>query len=113
MQESAIHLIELCPKAQKRITRRKLKRKCAAPSDPIDQGRCLYCDRTFPLNEITLDHLVAKSRGGLSVPENLWPSCKPCNGRKGSENWAYWLLNEQPLDLVNFVRVWRVLRKEP
>jgi 5-methylcytosine-specific restriction endonuclease McrA len=32
---------------------------------------------------LTLDHILPRSRGGRSVPENLCTACKLCNQRKG------------------------------
>ena len=45
-----------------------------------DGGRCQYCGTT---KELTLDHVVPKSKGGKSTWNNLVTACKPCNARKG------------------------------
>ena len=45
-------------------------------------GRCYYCGRTFKPSDLTMDHLVPIVRGGKSVPGNLVPACKECNGKK-------------------------------
>jgi len=37
----------------------------------------------LPARELTLDHVVPRSRGGGSTWENLVASCCPCNNRKG------------------------------
>jgi 5-methylcytosine-specific restriction endonuclease McrA len=34
--------------------------------------------------ELTLDHVVPRSRGGLSTWENLVACCRECNRRKGN-----------------------------
>ncbi|HZS03855.1 MAG TPA: HNH endonuclease [Blastocatellia bacterium] len=48
-----------------------------------DKHRCQYCGRRGTQFDLTLDHIIPRSRGGQSVPENLCASCKECNQRKG------------------------------
>ena len=60
---------------------------------------CCYCAVKFPANELTLDHIRPRSRGGSSFTNNLVPSCAPCNRRKGTENWLTFMrsvFGEQP-----------------
>ena len=47
-----------------------------------DQYTCLYCGESFEPSNLTLDHVLPKSRGGRSTWENLVTSCKRCNVRK-------------------------------
>ena len=62
------------PKAvQRKISRRALFAR--------DEWRCQYCGSD---GKLTLDHVVPRSRGGLSVWENVVASCAPCNLRKGN-----------------------------
>jgi 5-methylcytosine-specific restriction endonuclease McrA len=49
-----------------------------------DRYTCQYCMRTLPSGELTLDHVVPRSRAGESTWENLVACCHPCNNRKGS-----------------------------
>jgi 5-methylcytosine-specific restriction endonuclease McrA len=48
-----------------------------------DRYRCQYCGGKGTGAELTLDHIVPRSRGGRTHPENLCASCKRCNQRKG------------------------------
>jgi len=48
-----------------------------------DSSTCQYCRQKLPLRELTLDHVIPRSRGGASTWENLVASCKPCNNVKG------------------------------
>src|ERR1035438_6957524 len=43
-----------------------------------------YCHRTLPSAELTLDHVIPRSRAGESAWENLVACCHSCNNRKGS-----------------------------
>jgi 5-methylcytosine-specific restriction endonuclease McrA len=48
-----------------------------------DESRCQYCGKRFPTSELTLDHVVPRSRGGHSTWDNLVCCCVACNSRKG------------------------------
>jgi 5-methylcytosine-specific restriction endonuclease McrA len=49
-----------------------------------DRYTCQYCHRTMSSSELTLDHVVPRSRAGETTWENLVACCHPCNNRKGS-----------------------------
>ncbi len=49
-----------------------------------DRYTCQYCHRTLASSELTLDHVVPRSRSGESTWENLVACCHTCNNRKGS-----------------------------
>ncbi len=48
-----------------------------------DHNTCQFCGRMLPASQLTLDHVVPRSRGGRSCWENLVASCYDCNNRKG------------------------------
>ena len=48
-----------------------------------DRNTCQFCSRTLPASELTLDHVVPRSRGGRSSWENLVACCYKCNNSKG------------------------------
>jgi 5-methylcytosine-specific restriction endonuclease McrA len=48
-----------------------------------DRNTCQFCARLLPASELTLDHIVPRSRGGESAWDNLVACCHPCNNRKG------------------------------
>ena len=49
-------------------------------------SRCAYCSEPAD----TLDHVLPRLKGGLTVAQNLVPACRRCNGAKGSDNWREW-----------------------
>jgi 5-methylcytosine-specific restriction endonuclease McrA len=49
-----------------------------------DCFRCQYCGQKRGAQELTLDHITPRSRGGRAAPENLVTACVACNTRKGS-----------------------------
>ncbi len=50
-----------------------------------DRNTCQYCAVSLPSSELTLDHVVPRSRGGASSWENLVACCHTCNRRKGNQ----------------------------
>ncbi|MCE9545929.1 MAG: HNH endonuclease [Planctomycetia bacterium] len=48
-----------------------------------DENRCQYCGEHFPTSELSLDHVVPRSRGGEMSWENIVCCCVSCNVRKG------------------------------
>jgi 5-methylcytosine-specific restriction endonuclease McrA len=49
-----------------------------------DRYTCQYCHRVLASAELTLDHVIPRSRSGESAWENLVACCHGCNNRKGS-----------------------------
>ena len=50
-----------------------------------DRNSCQYCGEILASSDLTLDHVVPRSRGGLSTWENLVACCHSCNRRKGNQ----------------------------
>jgi 5-methylcytosine-specific restriction endonuclease McrA len=47
-----------------------------------DGNACMYCG-TETGRELTIDHVVPRSRGGRTEWDNVVAACAPCNRRKG------------------------------
>ena len=48
-----------------------------------DHNRCQYCRRRFSSAELSLDHVVPRSRGGRTTWDNIVSACLKCNVGKG------------------------------
>jgi hypothetical protein len=48
-----------------------------------DQHICAYCGNEFATGQLTIDHVIPKSRGGGNNWANCVTACRPCNHRKG------------------------------
>jgi 5-methylcytosine-specific restriction endonuclease McrA len=48
-----------------------------------DRYRCQYCGKKGTAFDLTLDHVMPRSRGGKTIAENLVAACQTCNNRKG------------------------------
>src|SRR5437762_4360627 len=49
-----------------------------------DRYTCQYCHHTLPGVELTLDHVIPRSRTGETTWENLVACCHGCNNKKGN-----------------------------
>ena len=48
-----------------------------------DHNQCQYCGKKFPTSELSLDHVIPRSQGGLTTWDNIVCACVDCNVRKG------------------------------
>ena len=48
------------------------------------EGRCGGCRHHFPFRNLTVDHIVARSKGGTDHLDNLQLLCNACNSTKGT-----------------------------
>ena len=60
------------------FTRRNLFRR--------DRSLCQYCGKRFPTEELSIDHVIPRSKGGQSTWTNCVLACLPCNSRKGNRS---------------------------
>ena len=51
-----------------------------------DMYKCQYCSDVFERSNLTLDHVVPRSKGGDTNWENIVTCCKSCNNFKGSKD---------------------------
>ena len=63
------------PKSRVRLNRRNLFAR--------DGSRCQYCGRKFRSTDLSIDHVVPRSRGGRTEWTNVVCACMTCNVRKG------------------------------
>jgi HNH endonuclease len=55
---------------------------------------CAYCG--FRSKQLTLDHVLAESKGGTKSRKNLVPACARCNKSKGSKHLTDWYIAKLP-----------------
>jgi len=48
-----------------------------------DGNLCQFCGKRFSTADLSLDHVIPRSQGGISSWENIVCACIPCNVRKG------------------------------
>lgn len=64
------------PRPRVKLTRREILLR--------DHHTCQYCGTRG--SELTIDHVVPRSRGGLHTWDNVVAACRPCNHRKGGKS---------------------------
>ena len=90
----AIHGAELVPK---KVTKHRFRKKifeewgheCAYCGDPAD----------------TLDHVIPRFHGGLTIRKNLIACCRVCNGSKGATPVFSWLRGQEFWDLYREILI--------
>jgi HNH endonuclease len=49
-----------------------------------DGPSCVWCGRELWRRDLTVEHVVPRSRGGRTTSENTVVACRSCNRRRGS-----------------------------
>lgn len=62
-----------------------------------DRFICGYCAIRCNYDNITLDHVIARDKGGSNEPDNLIVSCLSCNSSKQNTAVQDWLQNDRLL----------------
>jgi 5-methylcytosine-specific restriction endonuclease McrA len=104
--DELIHLSDQCPKQSHKSRRRRLLSQ--------NGGDCFFCGSP---NAQTLDHLIAKAKGGTEHESNLLPCCSRDNANKGHEDVLSWFSQQrfytkekesQIKDRLSWAREWVV-----
>src|SRR5947209_14796197 len=76
-----------------------LRRRVAAQA----RHRCGYCLTPEVLTgaAMEVEHIIPEVLGGTTVEENLWLSCRRCNGSKGSRTHAIDPVTQTDVPLFN------------
>ena len=68
---------------KKYISKRKINLHCNRKNVAWrDNNVCQYCAKKFKFKDITMDHVIPKSRGGGKTWMNIVAACKKCNNDK-------------------------------
>lgn len=75
-----------------------------------DEYRCVYCGAIHAVEELSVDHVQPRSRGGDRSGGNLVTACRACNVRKGRRRLAAFFA-EEPQAYRHFrrlaIHVWK------
>jgi len=72
------------PGEAKRLWRREIREKW--------EHQCAYCGSE---ENLTIDHIVPQSKGGLDYTKNVVCCCQSCNQDKGHTPWEDWYFSQE------------------
>ena len=84
--KDAISLEDLCPKFRFRQWRQSIHK--------FTEKSCIYCGKPSE----SIDHILPRSKGGLSNTENCVPACLSCNGDKSNNEAFHWYRRQKFYD---------------
>ena len=82
----AIFLEDFCPKLRERRWRKSLH--------DFTGKSCIYCGK----HSESIDHVLPRSKGGLSSTKNCVPACLSCNGSKTDNDAFEWYRKQRFYD---------------
>jgi predicted restriction endonuclease len=74
------------------VTSSEAKRKWRQSIKEHWDYECAYCGET---ENLTLDHITPRFKGGSDRITNVLCACKECNTDKGHQVWYEWYLNQE------------------
>lgn len=84
LQEQRNGIVEVERRSDGKIKRKKYSKSTRKLIYEKYNGRCQLCGRKILLSEMSLDHHVALSMGGIDDVSNLVATCYPCNRFKSN-----------------------------
>ena len=101
-QEYLFHLRTTSPGEAKRIWRREIKEKW--------EHKCAYCGST---ENLTIDHIIQQSKGGIDFTKNVVCACHDCNQSKGHEHWKLWYVQQDFYTEDRFDKILEWMKPDP
>lgn len=84
------------------VGRRESKKRFRSKIYGAWGGKCAYCGEVAR----SLDHILPRHKGGLTIIENLAPACLRCNGQKGAQHWVTWYRNQEFYEVERETLIW-------
>jgi CRISPR/Cas system Type II protein with McrA/HNH and RuvC-like nuclease domain len=101
-QEYLFHLRTTSSGEAKRIWRREIREKW--------ENQCAYCGEK---ENLTIDHIVPQSKGGLDTTKNVVCCCYSCNQDKGHTPWEDWYFSQEFFSEENYKKIHNWMKPEP
>ena len=74
------------------------------------RDRCAYCGDD---NQLTIDHIVPRAKGGPDFTKNVVCCCHSCNQDKGHEDWEEWFFNQKFFSLERYHKIRKWMQPDP
>jgi hypothetical protein len=101
-QEYLFNLYTTSPSEAKRLWRKQIREKWSY--------QCAYCGST---DDLTLDHVVPQSKGGLDTTKNVVCCCKTCNQNKGHTPWEDWYFSQEFFSVERYENIRNWMKPDP
>ena len=86
----------------RRLWRRKIKEKW--------DYKCAYCGSD---EDITIDHVLAQSKGGLDTTKNMVSCCHSCNQDKSHTPWEDWYFSQEFFSMKRYNKINEWMEPDP
>ena len=64
-------------------------------------------------NNLTMDHVVPRSKGGTDFTKNVVCCCSSCNHSKGHQPWEEWYLNQEFFSYEKYQKIREWMEPDP
>lgn len=80
-----------------------------------DHHTCIYCNKKFAIEDLQLEHIIPKSRGGKTTWENTATACVKCNQKKADKTpkEAGMKLNWKPAKPKYLAKNQKIIARDP
>ena len=72
--------------------------------------KCAYCGSE---DNLTIDHVVPRAKGGSDFTKNVVCCCHSCNQNKGHIDWEEWYFNQTSFSLERYHKVRKWMQPDP
>lgn len=72
--------------------------------------QCAYCGSE---ENLTIDHVIPRSKGGADFTKNVVCCCQDCNQSKGHEHWKLWYVQQDFYSEEKFDKIEEWMKPDP
>jgi hypothetical protein len=72
--------------------------------------KCAYCESK---DNLTIDHIIPQSKGGLDITRNVVCCCKTCNHGKGHTSWEEWYFSQEFFCMERYEKIKNWMKPDP
>jgi CRISPR/Cas system Type II protein with McrA/HNH and RuvC-like nuclease domain len=74
------------------------------------EHQCAYCGSE---ENLTIDHIIPQSKGGMDFTKNVVCCCHDCNQSKGHEHWKLWFVQQDFYSEERFNKIEEWMKPDP
>lgn len=101
-QEYLFNLQTTSKSEAKKIWRQQIREKW--------EYQCAYCGSS---EELTIDHVIPQSKGGMDFTKNVVCCCRSCNQLKGHSEWENWYMSQDFFSEEKYEKIKEWMRPDP